>query len=413
MSNLLAIAAVTHVMKDILDNGAVHLPSVVSPLTVSVLPPDRVMADIGSKTRLNLFLYQVTPNQGWRNVDLPSRNGVGDAVRNPPLGLDLHYIITAYGVEEYHTEVLLGYAAQLFHVNPILTRGEIRNSLDAIIAPKNEFLRLSDLADQIELIKFTPESFNIEEMSKLWAAFQGKYGPSLSYKASVVLIDSTVPVRSPLPVLTRGADDRGAQVSTVLDAPYPSLSEMIAPRGGSSACLGDQLTLAGQHLDGSGITVRIRNLLRNSTEVISTFLHTAPGQVVFVLPGDRPGLRVGVYSATLLVTQNGMERQTNEVPFMIAPTISIVSQQTTGTVSTFIIGTTPEVLPEQEAMCIIGDREAVASARAANPTKLTFSFDHLLPGTAIPIRLRIAGIESVLLDRTTTPPQFVQTVSIP
>ena len=86
MSNALAIASVTAVLKDILNNGVIdnQLSGVVGDVTVSALPPDRVLVERPPETsRLNLFLYQVTPNQGWRNVALPSRDasGSGSAIR--------------------------------------------------------------------------------------------------------------------------------------------------------------------------------------------------------------------------------------------------------------------------------------------------------------------------------------------
>src|SRR4029450_8270342 len=113
MSNALAIAAVTAVLKDLLNNGVIdhQLSGVVGEVTVSALPPDRVLVEGQAETsRLNLFLYQVTPNAGWRNQALPSHDPSGIRVTNPPLALDLHYLITAYGANELHAEILLGYA---------------------------------------------------------------------------------------------------------------------------------------------------------------------------------------------------------------------------------------------------------------------------------------------------------------
>ena len=49
---------------------------------------------------LNFFLYQVTPNLGWRNADLPSRENGGSRTTYPPLALDLHYLLTAYGSQD-------------------------------------------------------------------------------------------------------------------------------------------------------------------------------------------------------------------------------------------------------------------------------------------------------------------------
>src|SRR5688500_6566103 len=116
MSSALAIASVTAVLKDLLNNGVInhHLTTITgAEVAVSALPPDRVDALDANvserKSRLNLFLYQVTPHAGWRNVGLPSRDSRGERVANPPLPLDLHYLLSAYGAEEMHAEVLLGY----------------------------------------------------------------------------------------------------------------------------------------------------------------------------------------------------------------------------------------------------------------------------------------------------------------
>ncbi|HJZ69754.1 MAG TPA: DUF4255 domain-containing protein, partial [Blastocatellia bacterium] len=104
MSSALAIAAVTAVLKDLLNNGLIdhNVGASVGEVTVSTLPPDRVdvLDAAQKKSRLNLFMYQVTPNAGWRNVGLPSRNDRGERISNPPLALDLHYLLTAYGAEE-------------------------------------------------------------------------------------------------------------------------------------------------------------------------------------------------------------------------------------------------------------------------------------------------------------------------
>src|SRR6266404_9156228 len=110
MSNALAIASVTAVLKDLLNNGLIDhdITSAVGNVTVSALSPDRIdTTSLNQQSQLNLFLYQVTPNAGWRNVGLPSRNANGDRTSNQPLALNLHYLLTAYGALEYHSEILL------------------------------------------------------------------------------------------------------------------------------------------------------------------------------------------------------------------------------------------------------------------------------------------------------------------
>ena len=178
MSNALALGAVTAVLRDLLNNGLIDQDmtgTIGGNVSVTALPPDRI--DVGEnreKSQLNLFLYQVTPNQGWRNVGLPSRDARGDRVANPPLALDLHYLLTAYGEQEFHGEILLGYAMHTLHETPVLARDAIRLALGApppvigsVLPPAQRSLVAAELADQIEQIKITPQSLSTEEMSRL------------------------------------------------------------------------------------------------------------------------------------------------------------------------------------------------------------------------------------------------------
>src|SRR6185503_12114303 len=103
-----------------------------------------------------------------------------------PLSLELHYLLTAYGSQDYQTEILLGHALQLLHESPVLERERIRTSLASlshtrdrrVIPPAQAALAASNLADQVERITITPEFLSIDEMSKLWSALQAKYRPS-------------------------------------------------------------------------------------------------------------------------------------------------------------------------------------------------------------------------------------------
>ena len=120
--------------------------------------------------QLNIFLYHVASNAGWGNTDLPSRDTQGNRMTNPPLALDLFYLLSAYGKSDFDGEILLGYAMQMLHETPVLPRAAIRTALGSAAPPGP--LAASDLADQIEQIKITPQLMNIEEVWKLWTALQ-------------------------------------------------------------------------------------------------------------------------------------------------------------------------------------------------------------------------------------------------
>jgi hypothetical protein len=251
MSTALAIASVTAVLRDLLQNGMIDrdLTASVGDVVVSALPPDRIdISEATGRSQLNLFLYQVTPNQGWRNVALPSRNGGGERVSNPPLALDLHYLLTAYGARDLHAEILLGYGMQLLHETPVLTREAIRRALapPAFVEAHDSFppdlraLFESQLAEQVEQIKITPETLSSEEVSKLWSAFQARYRPTAAYQASVVLIESRAPTRAPLPVRAR----------KIYAVPFrhPTIERVMSQAGDAAPVVSDQPVLAGHNL---------------------------------------------------------------------------------------------------------------------------------------------------------------------
>jgi hypothetical protein len=214
VSSALAIAGVSAVLTDLLHNGMVDhdITPLTGPVNVSAKPPDRVTPIGGSYlNQLNLFLYHVAPNPGWRNRALPSRDGEGARLTNPPLALDLFYLLTAYGEKDFQAEILLGYAMQLFHETPVLTRDAIRTALGGTNKPVDgsalpitfQTLVAADLAEQVEQIKIIPQAMSTEEMSKLWTALQTSYRPTAAYQVSVVLIESRRPTRPTLPVLER------------------------------------------------------------------------------------------------------------------------------------------------------------------------------------------------------------------
>ena len=132
MATALAIAGVTAILADLLQNGMVvnKVGSLVGgDVKVSAFPPDRLAVDDQEPIQVNLFLYQVTYNSGWRNEGLSARNSQGERTANPPLALNLHYLLTAYGAKYLNWEILLGYAMQVLHDTPILSRDAIRTAL--------------------------------------------------------------------------------------------------------------------------------------------------------------------------------------------------------------------------------------------------------------------------------------------
>src|SRR5947208_14704682 len=177
MSSALAIASVTAVLKNLLDNELIHQSATTSvgDVTVTALPPDRIPTGAEERAQLNLYVYRLTPNSSRR------RNGTSalqeERLESPSLALDLHYLLTAYGERDFQAEISLGHAVQLLHETPILTRETIRIALASGSSSRASgtalpLLSASNLADQLEQIKISPEFLSMEEMSKLWSTLQ-------------------------------------------------------------------------------------------------------------------------------------------------------------------------------------------------------------------------------------------------
>ncbi len=427
MGNALAIAAVTAVLKDLLNNGLIDhniTGAVGGNVTVSALPPDRVFAPGAQEgNQLNLFLYQVAPNVGWRNVGLPSRDERGGRLTNPPLALDLHYLLTAYGAEDLHAEVLLGYAMQLLHETPVLTRQSIRTALQpspvngSILSPALQALSASELADQVEQIKIVATTLNSEEMSKLWTALQARYRPTAAYHVSVVMIESQRPVKSALPILTIGPVDpvthepRGPVAVANLEPQFPTLSSVTPPQQRVSVQLGDILVVQGHKLDGTNLAVRLTTpRLNQPVELPITSGNTAT-RLEIVIPNTPATLPAGLYSLALLVQRPGetFRRTTNELTLALAPQIMTALPATfardgSGD-ATITLSVQPEVQPMQRVALLVGDLEIVAQPRTSQTATVSFVIRGAIPGTYL-VRLRVDGVDSVVVNRMVTPPEF-------
>jgi hypothetical protein len=182
----LIIASVTTALKNLLNNGLIHQLSGINTgeVTVSTLPPDRVTHGTEERAQLNLYLYRLTPNSGWRR---PSTMG---SQAGSFLALDLHYLLTAYGEHDVEAEILLGHAIQLFYENPILTRETLRSAF-ALTAPKymSEAVSLSVFDHQPEQVKVSTEFLSMEELSKLWSSLQARSRLSMTYQVATVLVE--------------------------------------------------------------------------------------------------------------------------------------------------------------------------------------------------------------------------------
>jgi len=433
MSSALAIAAVTAALKDLLNDGLLnHDLSSIGTFSVTASPPDRITVGANEPNQLNVFLYQVTANLGWRNVDLPSRDSTGGRLTNPPLALDLHYMLTAYGSQDLNAEILLGYAMQLLHETPMLTRDQLRTVLGppspvdgSILPPLFGNLSALDLADQVEFIKISPVYLSTEDLSKMWTAMQARYRPTMAYLISVVLIQATDSVRAAPPVIKRGKDDSGPSAVTgaspSLVGVRPLASDLLP-----AIRLGDDVLLTGTGMASSGtVTAVFENSDEGLSAEIATAVSASPAGLIAHVPSIAESANAmnqwaaGIYTVTLRVALPNIPSWTsNSVPTALAPLIT-VAPLTASAGDTLTLTCTPRLTADQlSSTSVLFGAQSVTPDPIVNPadplqpTTITFTVPTVQTGQKYFVRLRVQtigrvqGVESLPIIVTGSPAQL-------
>ena len=172
---------------------------------VSMLAPDLVKRGDKDAPLLNVFLYQVAQNPGWKNRQARTHDSAGERIAAPPLALDLRYLITAYGSKAYQAEALLAHALLALHDRPVLTHDYIADSLKLPGSPEkiDKQLAASGLAEQVESVRLSIDTLSGDDLARLWSGFQLGLRPSVSLLATVLLLTSRRTPRASLPVASR------------------------------------------------------------------------------------------------------------------------------------------------------------------------------------------------------------------
>jgi hypothetical protein len=405
MSNYLAIATVTAALSDLLQSG-MHDVSAATGATVTMVRPDGNggLPPVG----VNVFLYQVAPNASLRNDDLPTRRAGGDLIQRPRAALDLHYLLTFYGDDtRLEPQRVLGTAVRTLHTHPVLTQSSIRQTL---AKPIYAYLAESNLADSVELVKFTPLPLSIEELSKVWSiCFQTQYSLSIAYQGTVVLIESDDTARAALPVRSRNVyvvPFRQPLIETVRPADDPDLPIVASTK----------IAILGKRLLGDTTEVRFGDV--TATPLAAD---VSDSEIRLTLPA---GLRAGVQGVQIVqhrpmgtpeVAHRGEE--SNVAPFVLHPLIRRRADNTPDITFTAVVASggtrsanaavkvDPPVAPQQRAALLMNELHPPALAYRfdaqppASPDTDTDTLNFAISGVATGdylVRVQIDGAESPL-----------------
>jgi hypothetical protein len=404
MSNFLAIATVTEALRRLLQ-AAVDTAAVPGADATTVRPSGNGTSQGLPDTGVNAYLFQAPPNAAWRNADLPTRGVDGQLRQRPQAALDLHYLLTFYGNEaELEPQRLLGSVVRDLHAQPLLSREGLRQIVNDSTAsdptnpsPPHPYLADSDLAEQIETVRFSPVTLSLEELSKLWSIFfQTPYALSIAYQGTVVLIESEAAPRKALPVRKR----------RVLAIPFrrpliKEVSPQIVEAGGT-------LTLRGQNLSG-GVTFVVFDRV---TEAAPLTLNDR--ELTAVVPAT---LRAGIHVVSV---RHDVELRDDEldpnapselrqgfasslVAFALAPVV-ITDLNTDAPVevargTTLTLELSPAIERRQDVSLILGDQVVPIQRDEETPTlsdSASFSVPEGLDAGSYLLRVQVDGVQSAL-----------------
>lgn len=149
-----------------------------SPVSVTVDSPHRGNQE---EFRINLFLYNLVPDEGRRNSGgwLPlERSAQTQRFAAEPLALRLYYLVTAFaadGLTEHH---LLGEAMQALYTSRHIPEDQLKGTL------KSGRLR----ADRVEVNLL---NLDVDALQKIWGSQTEPLRTSVAYEVEAVFLDST------------------------------------------------------------------------------------------------------------------------------------------------------------------------------------------------------------------------------
>lgn len=172
MANVFAIHSVGNSIATYLRNsyprtlGDVDMPDCAFDLVSS----GELAGDVDDTTRITLYLYRITVNEHSRQ-----RVGATASLAHPtPLGLDLHFLMSAWAGNARDEQTVLAWAIRQLHMFPILDASSL--------SPEGGW-------GANEVIQVIPAELPTEDLMRIWDALDPPYRLSVSYIARLVRLD--------------------------------------------------------------------------------------------------------------------------------------------------------------------------------------------------------------------------------
>jgi hypothetical protein len=395
LSNYEAVGAVSSTLKELLSDRLDTPPGVVGPVPVTVgLPPEE--PDIVTGPLVNLFLYRVCENAALQSQELPG-HGERGAFGHPPLALDLHYLLTAYGQtknpggpkleDEIVAHWLLGSAMRILHDFAIITPQLETTGGNPVLDPV--------LVDGPERVKLSLQPISLEDLSKVWTALSRPFRVSAAYEATVVQIEARLRNKYSQPV---GPGPKGGPFIRAVTGWTPTITSLhAAGRADAFVRAGDTLVLEGDGLLGDETQVDIGGIAG-----VGQVTSARTDRCTVVVPDD-PGLKPGILELRL---SHGVTFDTpparrpsftsNTVAFGLVPHITALTLNPAKTIAT--IKGNRLLDPGAECLTLIREIAVDSSQYGAAPTSSQIKVpvpSGIDPSQPARVFVRVNGAQSI------------------
>jgi hypothetical protein len=423
---LLDISRVTRTLVKLVDESFKVSPAWAGPFpTVTPLSPDR----LDGEQVLGIYLYHLIEDPAFKNQVFPQRPRA--PIRFLPMGLDLHYIVSAHSTLEnelaaYREQLMMGIALKALHDNPRIDESTRVNGV-AVLDP--------GLVGDDNRIVVEMRQVPVSEAITYWTAL-GERPLRLSsfYQAQVILLEPEQPPTGVGRVLVPSINtftgglphidtSRNTIVFTVPGETTPRSIRAQPAQASPGDIPGAEISFLGTGFEGDAVALDVRSLdwpapaeadpswgvAAGTDRVFATARTTIAGRAVI------PGPYTAAVRVTKQVALNDriqiVEQRSNETPFMIAPGVTNITAPTasgelTVTGSTFVD-------PSLDAAAVLGFIGGVGLVRGTAgslaPGEMAITsattIDMRLPaglpgGSFVPLKILVNGAES--------PPRWVQ-----
>jgi hypothetical protein len=402
MSDFRSIGGVSATLQTLL-RDRMELPDGTAAVLVTVGPPAFSAGDNNphdEDERVNLFLYRVTENGYLQNQEIPGRDSRG-AYGHPPLSLNLHYLITAYGnlsvqaeakiFDETKAQFLLGSAMRALHDTPVVT-----DQLLTLRPPSGRTVLHESLRDEYEQIKITLEPLTLDDITKVWSSLTLRFRLSAAYVVNVVQIESRRtrtfprlvgrPASAHMPLPTEPPTPGPMIYTLTIQTPTVTNLSVRRPLEAAEqpfpyARIGDTLILRGTSLAGPVVEVDINDL-----RIPASF---ATGDRVEAVIPDEAQLQPGVRTARIVVSDPVVPHHvttSNDSAFMLVPGVNAAPAYAAGPPRIVTIGGTRLVRQGASGETVIGRSAVPGSAyAAASPNQIVVPIPDTLPARDVPV----------------------------